>query len=201
MGRITKGALKYVGIAKVKTRHYYFCSLRRLALASCLFLAGCASSNISNWPESIPGQQVFLEAYLADESNQQLQSRSEYLGWTLSFYQGNLAYQSGWQELESVMLNAVEPQDERELRRQLGSLGAIIGGEWAKDNNVRRIDSRMLSLWGSALQLAENIEQQKKSIDVISQDVDDLLKGNLHKEEIVESRYTELLQLEFFGGF
>lgn len=167
----------------------------------CLALASCVGPNISNWPDTIPQQQFFVDAYQADATNQQLQSRSEYLEWTLSFYQGNLAYQSGWLDIESVVLNIATPQDARRLDAQLNDLGAAIGVEWAKHNRVRLIDSRMLALWGSALQLAENSEQQKRSIEQISRDVNELLSGGLSKNDIVESRYAEMLQLDFFGGF
>lgn len=167
----------------------------------CLALASCVGPNISNWPDTIPQQQFFVDAYQADATNQQLQSRSEYLEWTLSFYQGNLAYQSGWLDIESVVLNTATPQDAGRLDAQLNDLGAAIGVEWAKHNRVRLIDSRMLALWGSALQLAENSEQQKRSIEQISRDVNELLSGGLSKNDIVESRYAAMLQLDFFGGF
>lgn len=167
----------------------------------CLLLAACAGSSISNWPDTIPRQQLFIDAYLADEANQRLQSRSEYLEWTLSFYQGNLVYQTGWLDIESAVLNTAIAGDAAELSAQLNELGAVIGVEWAKHNRVRLIDSRMLALWGSALQLAENSEQRKLSIDLISSDVDELLNGRLNKSEIVESRYADRLGLEIFGGF
>lgn len=166
-----------------------------------LALVSCVGPNISNWPESIPQQQFFVDAYLADEANQRLQSRSEYLEWTLSFYQGNLAYQSGWLDIESVVLNIAADRDAGRMAAQLNDLGAAIGVEWAKHNRVRLIDSRMLALWGSALQLADNSEQQKRSIELISRDVNGLLSGGLSKSDIVETRYVEMLQLDFFGGF
>ena len=175
---------------------------KRIVLAwLCLALASCVGPNISNWPDTIPEQQFFVEAYLADEANQRLQSRSEYLEWTLSFYQGNLAYQSGWLDIESAVLNAAADREAAQLAAQLNDLGAAIGVEWAKHNRVRVIDSRMLALWGSALQLADNSEQQKRSIELISGDVNGLLSGGLSKDDIVESRYSEMLQLDFFGGF
>lgn len=177
-------------------------SRRRILLAwFCLALGSCVSPNISNWPDTIPRQQFFVEAYLADTANQQLQSRTEYLEWTLSFYQGNLAYQSGWLDIESVVLNRAVSGDAGNLTKELSELGADIGVEWAKHNRVRLIDSRMLALWGSALQLAENSEQQKQSIELITADVNGLLNGNLNKSDIVESRYAEMLQLDTFGGF
>jgi hypothetical protein len=175
---------------------------KKLLLAwLCLLLASCVGPNISNWPDTVPRQEFFVDAYLADEDNQQLQSRSEYLEWTLSFYQGNLAYHSGWLDVESVVLNAATPREAEQLDAELNALGAAIGVEWAKHNQVRLIDSRVLALWGSVLQLAVDFEQQKHSIEVISNDVDALLSGNLIKDDIKEARYAELLQLDLFGDF
>jgi len=87
------------------------------------------------------------------------------------------------------------------LDGQLGDLGALIGAEWAKHNDVRRIDTRMLALWGSTLQQVQSYDLQIKSIELISDDVSELLAGNLRKEEIVETRYADELGLEVFGGF
>lgn len=176
-------------------------SRRILLLLLGLMLASCVGPNIDNWPDNIPQQQFFVDAYSADAANQQLQSRSEYLEWSLSFYQGNLAYQSGWLDITSTVLNGADPKDAGSLAVQLGDLGAAIGAEWAKDNKRRLIDSRMLALWGSALQLAEDSEQQRRSIELIARDVVELLGGSMDQSDIVESRYEEILQLEFFGGF
>ncbi len=165
-----------------------------------LLLASCVGPNLAEWPESIPEQQYFITAYQSDEANQQLQSRTEYLQWALSFYQGNLAYQSGWLDVEAVVLASAD-NNVAKLDGQLGDLGAAIGAEWAKHNDVRRIDTRMLALWGSTLQMVEGFDLQIKSIEIISSDVSELLTGNLRKEEIVETRYADELGLEVFGGF
>lgn len=172
-----------------------------LLVACCLALSSCISSNIADWPDTIPRQQVFVDAYLADSNNQQLQSRNEYLAWTLSFYQGNLAYQSGWLDVESAVLTAAGEQEADQLSSQLRGLGAAIGMEWAKHNRLRLIDSRMLALWGSILQTAGNFDQQMRSIEAISGDVDALLEGSLLKNDVVNSRYEEILQIDLFDDF
>jgi hypothetical protein len=183
------------------------CSIRSLSgnrawliVLLSISLASCIGPNLDDWPETIPEQQYFIEAYQSDGANQQLQSRTEYLEWALSFYQGNLAYQSGWLDVESVVLASAN-SDVEVLDGQLGDLGALIGAEWAKHNDVRRIDTRMLALWGSTLQQVQSYDLQIKSIELISDDVSELLAGNLRKEEIVETRYADELGLEVFGGF
>ena len=123
-------------------------------VAVCLFLASCIGPNLEDWPDSIPQTQVFIVAYDADEENQGRQSETEYLEWVLSFYQGNLAYQSGWQDIQGYVYEAPAPEAEQELLEQLSLLGIAIGSEWSKHNDVRQIDTRILSLWGSTIQLA-----------------------------------------------
>ncbi len=177
-------------------------SRRPLFTASvCLFLASCIGPNLEDWPDSIPQTQVFIVAYDADEENQGRQSETEYLEWVLSFYQGNLAYQSGWQDIQGYVYAAPAPEAEQELLEQLSLLGIAIGSEWSKHNDVRQIDTRMLSLWGSTIQLAPDFDAQKQTVAVIATDIDLLLSGRLRKQDILEERYADILGLELFGDF
>ena len=170
-------------------------------VAVCLFLASCIGPNLEDWPDSIPQTQVFIVAYDADEENQGRQSETEYLEWVLSFYQGNLAYQSGWQDIQGYVYEAPAPGAEQELLEQLSLLGIAIGSEWSKHNDVRQIDTRMLSLWGSTIQLAPDFDTQKQTVEVIAIDIDLLLSGSLSKQDILEERYADILGLELFGDF
>lgn len=167
----------------------------------CLFLASCIGPNLKDWPDSIPQTQVFIEAYDADEENQGRQSKTEYLEWVLSFYQGNLVYQSGWQDIQGYVYAAPAPEVEQELLEQLNLLGIAIGSEWSKHNDVRQIDTRMLSLWGSTIQLAPDFDTQKQTVEVIATDIVLLLIGSLSKQDILEERYADILGLDLFGGF
>ena len=177
-------------------------SRRPLFIAAvCLFLASCIGPNLEDWPDSIPQTQVFIVAYDADEENQGRQSETEYLGWVLSFYQGNLAYQSGWQDIQGYVYEAPAREAEQALLEQLSLLGIAIGSEWSKHNDVRQIDTRMLSLWGSTIQLAPDFDTQKQTVEVIAIDIDLLLSGSLSKQDILEERYADILGLELFGDF
>lgn len=180
-----------------RTMRFKFSSLS----LTLLLLASCVAPNIQDWPDSIPQTQVFSEIYLADEVNQARQSEAEYLQWVLSFYQGNLAYQSGWQDIEGYMFDAPSPELAHRLRGQISELGVAIGSEWAKHNDVRQIDTRMLSLWGSTIQLAPDFESQKQTVEVIAQDVALLLDGGLEKEEILDARYAAILGFDLFDDF
>jgi len=175
--------------------------LKKSAVLLCLIFTSCLAPDISNWPKNIPPERSFDEVYLDDSENQQLQLREEYLEWILSFYEGNLAYPSGWLGVEAIVLNSISTEEARPMARQLSQLGYSIGAEWAKHNRLRLIDSRMLALWGSALQMAENIQHQTQSIELISTDVEEILSGRMSKSDIDEARYEELLKIDFFDGF
>ncbi len=166
-----------------------------------LLLASCVVPNTAGWPDSIPQQQLFINAYNADKENQNRQLQTEYLQWTLSFYQGNPVYQSGWQDIQGYIIEAPASQSGEQLDDQLIRLGVAIGSEWAKHNDIRRINTRLLSLWGSTIQLAPDFTKQQQLIEVIAEDVNQLLNGSLARQDIMASRYAEILGVELFGCF
>ncbi|MEX0962726.1 MAG: hypothetical protein WDZ52_01615 [Pseudohongiellaceae bacterium] len=174
------------------------CSL--VAMLLCL-LASCLAPDIDDWPDTIPSKRLFIAAYAADEENQGLQSQTEYLEWTLVFYQGNLTYQSGWADISSNLFPAPSAQQRDALLAKLRELGVAIGSEWSRHNDIRQIDSRMLSLWGSTIQLAPDFETQRETVELIAEDVELLLNGRLDKGEILETRYATLLGVDLIEGF
>lgn len=96
--------------------------------------------------------------------------------WFLTFIKGNILAE-GWGRITANILHHTS-QEEQELRRQeLNRLGTKIGREWCRDNDVRRIDTSMLSAWGDKLKkAAKNEPQQLPSvIRTIDCEVDSLL--------------------------
>ena len=172
-----------------------------ISLLVCLFLESCITPSIRNWPDSVPRQSVFVQAWRADKQNQQVQSQQAYLEWILGFYQGTVLYPTGWLDVEERLLQRTPPARQAELQARLEQLGIIIGSEWAKENEARLIDNRMLALWGSTLQLMEDAEQQLEAIELVASDIDALFAGALRKEEISESRYADRLGFQAFGDF
>ena len=164
-------------------------------------LMSCLNPQLAEWPDSIPPMQVFVQVYEEDSQNQRLQSRQEYLEWVLVFYRGNLVYPTGWLDLNSYIHGAATPAQTSLLDKQLAVLGAAIAAEWSRDNSVRRIDNRMLSLWGSVVQSAPTPERQQLSVTVIQEDVVNLLSGNLNAVNIRQQRYEEKLEIDLFDGF
>ena len=164
-------------------------------------LMSCLSPQLAQWPDSIPPMQTFVQVYEEDSQNQRLQSRQEYLEWVLVFYRGNLVYPTGWLDLHSYIHAAATPAQTSLLDKQFAVLGAAIAAEWSRDNLLRRIDNRMLSLWGSVVQSAPTPERQQLSVTVIQEDVNNLLSCNLNGVNIREQRYEEKLEIDLFDGF
>ena len=166
-----------------------------------ILLASCITPSIRNWPDEVPRQTLFVRAYRADVANQALQSEQAYLEWILGFYQGTLIYPTGWLDVEQVLLDSTEPEARPQLDARLEELGITIGAEWAKENDARLIDNRMLALWGSTLQLMQGTEERINAIELMASDIEELFAGTLEKRDIVESRYAERLGFEVFGDF
>ncbi|MEY3668373.1 MAG: hypothetical protein RL572_1913 [Pseudomonadota bacterium] len=154
-------------------------------LSACAQRAGPAA-----WPAHLPPQSHFLRVYAADIPNQALQTRQQYLEWVLRFYEGSEFMALGWNAIaESVLVDLPAP-DHAALSRQLRALGQAISGEWAKDNQVRRIDTAMLSLWGGVMQADFTREYRVAAVAMIRQDVAELLSARLSPEHVDEQRYT-----------
>ena len=164
-------------------------------------LLKCSVTNTIFWPETLPGREYFEANYEEDKDNQLVQSKIDYLGWVVSFYEGTLIAPVGWLELQTIVLEIAEPEDRLELDKQLTDLGRLISGEWAKENNGRVIDSRLLSLWGSVMQLSNDPQVQAQAVVLIEKDVNALLNRQLMPEAITDERYEGVLGIELFGGF
>lgn len=157
-------------------------------------MASCMSSRIlEQWPEEIPEQRHFRQLYRIDNSNAQVQSEIEYLTWVARFYQGWELMPMGWDDISQSVLVDLEPDQYRHIRRQLNRMGSQISGEWAKDNSVRGIDSRMLGLWAAVMQADFSATYRLEAVELIAQDVTLLLQGQIAPETIDEYRYSDRL--------
>ena len=168
---------------------------------TCLTLLACHSTDIADWPADLPAKGYFVAAYEADVINQELQPRQEYLQWILSFYEGTVIAPTGWEAMQSQVVESSVPEQRSELDVQLFELGGQIAAEWAKENSSRAIDSRMLSIWGSVLQLITGPEQLYAAIQLIRADVEALLNRDILGDEINDARYERRLGLQLFGDF
>ena len=159
-------------------------------------LTGCAGSRVlTDWPPTVPPQDYFLQAYAQDSANQQHQSAEEYLTWIVRFYDGWEFMATGWNDITPAVLDGMNGTERSHAEQTSRLLGQRISAEWAKDNSVRRIDTAMLSLWGSVLLAVELPAQRLAAIDLIHRDVGRLLSGDMHSSQISEQRYINELGL------
>jgi len=168
----------------------------RSALLMCcaVLLASCMNGRVlEQWPEQIPKQNYFKQLYREDIPNSERQSEREYLTWVARFYKGWEMMPIGWEDISDSVLVDLEPVHFRAIDRHLMRLGAQISGEWAKDNDVRQIDSRLLSLWAGVMQAEYSAEYRIAAVEIIARDVHDILNSALSKEQVTEDRYGLLL--------
>jgi len=160
-------------------------------------LAACRTVGVlDEWPADLPGQQHFVTIYNDDPDNQRVQSIEDYLGWILSFYQGSLLSPMGWNDMSSAVLTGMgdtELSRAADLREQLGLL---IAAEWAKDNDIRLIDTALLSLWGEVMVTAPNPADRLRAMELILADVQGLLDKTVRLSAITEQYYEQRLGIE-----
>jgi hypothetical protein len=156
-----------------------------------LTLSACATTvTPENWPVEAPSYPHFVESYRSDEANRSRQTRDDYLTWVQRFYTGRPGA-PGWNEITDSAVQGMD-EDQRAVVDDLGfRLGRRIAAEWAKDNDVRRIDTAMLSLWGSIMVTAETPESRLEAMQAIERDTRALLEGELPPTQITEERYAE----------
>ena len=73
--------------------------------------------------------------------------------WYKKFYEGTFLVQ-GWKSRIKEILKGLSIEEKKEMGELLENLGKKIGMEWAKGNDVRKIDTSQLQQWGKDLQKA-----------------------------------------------
>lgn len=159
-----------------------------LLLLTALLAACAVRAPEPAWPDGIPHRDFFRAEWQASAANQDYQSADEYLLWITRFYEGfNLA--PGWLDMTEQVLARL-PQAEHEwVTARLFELGGRIGREWAKDNAVRRLNTRSAAVWRDALLEALARDELETYLDRLSGDVDALLSGELDNDVIRFERY------------
>lgn len=96
--------------------------------------------------------------------------------WFKTFQDGTFLV-DGWVDITKELL-AGTPEGLRESQKKhLDQLGLKIGLEWCKNNDIRRIDTKMLQQWGKELKkiAKKNPEQLSEIIVSIDQELKDIL--------------------------
>ena len=172
-----------------------------LTLLSLALLTGCAVTppDEMGWPANIPPQNYYNEIYNADDRNQQIQSRGEYLNWVIRFYEGWALFEEGWNWTTQRVLDSLEePEEHARVQDKLYGLGARISAEWSKDSANRHVFTRTISAWGQALLESINRDEEEQLLDRVSADLEALFAGGLDSRDIVYERYYQAETIEFF---
>ena len=84
-------------------------------------------------------------------TNQARQDWDDYWDWVKKFYEGNLFF-DGWTKQSAKLLDTVtDAAAQNKLRARLNELGRAIVAEWAKDNSLRKIDTKDLRAFAKRL--------------------------------------------------
>jgi len=166
------------------------------SLFATLLMAGCNTlPPEQDWPGDLPPRSEFVRSYQDDPRNAEGQQLDNYLTWIIRFYDGHGMVGTSWKEVTDGIVHGLEGQELERARGQLHRLGRMIAAEWAKTNDVRVIDTSMLSLWGSVMLAAEDVKDRLTAMELISQDVQDLLAGKRHPRSITQPRYEKALAI------
>ncbi|MBF0211883.1 MAG: hypothetical protein HQK71_11740 [Desulfamplus sp.] len=96
--------------------------------------------------------------------------------WFNKFQNGTLLVKGWKSRIKDALKPFASPQRDV-LHQKLKSLGERIGREWAKDNTIRRIDTKTLQQWGDSLAIKKNgdFDALIAQIEKIESEVDKIL--------------------------
>ena len=141
-----------------------------------------------SWPAGAYPRSYFVAAFEEDEMAQEYQTLDNYLLWITRFYNG-YSIAPGWLNLTEQVLARLEEPQRSEVEERLYHLGGRIGSEWAKDNEVRLLDTGNAATWRDALIEALNQNDLDDYMDRVEEDVERLLAGELDSDDIYFERY------------
>jgi len=90
----------------------------------------------------------------------------EQWAWYEKFNKGILFF-DGWQSISLVILEHCPLEKRYEIRRFVQRLGVLIGTEWSRQNDIRRINNGMLSEWGDRIKVAIKMEDKEMVLKVL----------------------------------
>ena len=141
-------------------------------------LAGCVSTS------SRSTDPLFAQSWNDDLRNRDIQPREQYLEWVDKFYDGT-PFVIGWTRRQAEL----SASGGLEAQSTLDRLGLLVAAEWAKDNEVRRIDNDLLLRIGAILAEARDKGRLVPVAETLIEDVQALLAGTLDAKKIDAPRY------------
>ncbi|MEN8189983.1 MAG: hypothetical protein ABFS19_09075 [Thermodesulfobacteriota bacterium] len=99
--------------------------------------------------------------------------------WYEKFYKG-VVFFDGWKKITLRVLEKYSDEEQTRALAFMQHLGVKIGAEWAKDNDIRKIDTEMLKGWGK--QLKQAVKKEKIHLTTLlhrlDREVDERLSTN-----------------------
>ncbi len=138
------------------------------AIVTGIFLSAAGAASVS-------AQAVSQDGIAFDDA--------KHRGWYLRFWTGSCKEVRGvclsgapyWGEIMQRLLTNVPAQQQEKLRTRLILLGQRIGYEWAKENDVRRINNDHIKTWSSDLK--QNVADPEPAVARIELQARQLLGG------------------------
>jgi hypothetical protein len=186
--------LAFAAISRLTSPGRLICAALLLLLQSCASTIGSAAA----WPDKLPDRELFERAWEQDRADSVVQTEEDYLLWVRRFYDG-FSTAPGWLELSAQAEERVDPAMLESLRPQLDKLGLRIGREWAKNNGVRRINSRMVVAWHGAMLEAMWQKDMPGFLARLDTDVSAVLAGTLNGDLISSQRYYASEDVDFIN--
>lgn len=109
--------------------------------------------------------------------------------WYRKFHEGVLFF-DGWQAIALDIINKYDDREKQVIKRKVQWLGILIGTEWSKENNVRKINNKMLEQWGDEIRSAMKVNKLEltRVLDDISTEVEQILQDKLTSSGNLEQK-------------
>jgi hypothetical protein len=119
---------------------------------------------------------IVLEKHLNEANQDILLDLDKKARWYEKFQNGGFFY-NGWQQISEDIVARVADEEKLRARILMLTLGVKIGCEWSKENDVRKISTKMLRQWGETLRATANDSPDNilATINIIKFEVNNLL--------------------------
>lgn len=137
-----------------KFKVYYTVSLLFFALGNAASATETASTCLPCEAIQHAANLAEIEKYLRQGNPKTVEQLDEEAKeWFSTFQEGGILF-DGWKEISDKVINNVPENEKVHTKLQMLALGVRMGCEWSKENDIRRISTKMLKSWGSEIREA-----------------------------------------------
>jgi hypothetical protein len=147
----------------------------------------------------VPPKAFYSRVYDASPEIHAKMTKEEYYTWAWRFYYP-FQLSPGWLKTEENLFKDMSEEQYRLLAPKLAYAGQLMSAEWAKPNEIRRVHTNMLALWGRVLKKALGLGILDATIDRLLADVHQLLRGEMEAKAVTAERYKDVLEAKTAGN-